>query len=191
MQNQDYEPKPVYSNENRPEHNQHPPRKRFGIVKSLLYTAAMYAMLTFPNLGCRSREVTLETHKTMTRDCQGWMSYAPIREKGYPLRKNILVVPNGGCLDNARDKEGNRYHFFMVQKGKSGEDDLGVKALLTDRDMMYRPRILFFLNRKKNRRVGIFVKQVEAVLQDSGGLATVIDNYEKSKTQSRGSSSSQ
>ena len=48
-----------------------------------------------------------------------------IVEAGIPASEHILIVKSCHCLDNAKDKSGNEYYFYMVDMLS------GLKALIT------------------------------------------------------------
>jgi len=52
-------------------------------------------------------------------------SFSPIVEIGIPASEHILIVKSCHCLDNAKDKSGNNYYFYMVDMHN------GLKALIT------------------------------------------------------------
>ncbi len=55
----------------------------------------------------------------------GNFSFSPIVEVGIPASEHILIVKSCHCLDNAEDKSGNEYYFYMVDMHN------GLKALIT------------------------------------------------------------
>ncbi len=52
-------------------------------------------------------------------------SFPPIVEIGIPANEHILIVKSCNCLDDAKDKSGNEYYFYMVDMHN------GLKALIT------------------------------------------------------------
>ena len=52
-------------------------------------------------------------------------SFPPIVEIGIPANEHILIVKSCHCLDDAKDKSGNEYYFYMVDMHN------GLKALIT------------------------------------------------------------
>jgi hypothetical protein len=56
----------------------------------------------------------------------GNFSFSPIVEVGIPASEHILIVKSCHCLDNAEDKSGNEYYFYMVDMHN------GLKALITE-----------------------------------------------------------
>ena len=56
---------------------------------------------------------------------QGDFKHSPIVEVGIPASEHILIVKNCDCLDNATDKKGREFYFYMVDQAN------GLKALIT------------------------------------------------------------
>ena len=55
----------------------------------------------------------------------GYFSFSPIVEAGIPASEHILIVKSCHYRDNAKDKSGNEYYFYMVDMHN------GLKALIT------------------------------------------------------------
>jgi hypothetical protein len=58
-------------------------------------------------------EVTSENFFDV-KSFHGSFSFSPIVERGIPASEHILIVKSCHCLDNAKDKSGNSYSFYMV-----------------------------------------------------------------------------
>ena len=54
----------------------------------------------------------------------GKYEYSQISEVGIPAGKHILIIKSSHCLDDATDKNGNTYFFYMV------DHVAGMKALI-------------------------------------------------------------
>jgi hypothetical protein len=68
-------------------------------------------------------ELTLKNFNTVKR-FHGQYEYSRITELGIPAGKHVLIIKNSHCLDNATDKNGNTYFFYMVDHA------IGMKALI-------------------------------------------------------------
>jgi hypothetical protein len=92
-----------------------------------------------------------------------------IVEVGIPAGKHILIVKNCQCLDDARDKNGNAYYFYMVDQIN------GLKALITEGDL----DPVGNLDTKTRK----FCNIVEREIQNDGGIKAIINKFKIKKKQ--------
>jgi hypothetical protein len=92
-----------------------------------------------------------------------------IVEVGIPAGKHILIVKSCQCLDDARDKNGNAYYFYMVDQIN------GLKALITDGDLDPVGNL-----DTKTRKL---CKIVEREIQNDGGIKAIINKFKNKRKQ--------
>ncbi len=101
-----------------------PVGKRNGILL-LLVAATLFALSGLSKTYADENiEVTSENFFDV-KSFHGNFSFSPIVEIGIPASEHILIVKSCHCLDNAKDKNGNHYYFYMVDMHN------GLKALIT------------------------------------------------------------
>ena len=101
-----------------------PVGKRIGILFLLVATTlSALSGLSKTHAG-ENIEVTSQNFFNV-KSYHGYFSFSPILEVGIPASEHILIVKSCHCLDNAEDKNGNEYYFYMVDKHN------GLKALIT------------------------------------------------------------
>ena len=101
-----------------------PVGKRNGIW-FLLVAATLFALSGLSKTYADENiEVTSENFFDV-KSFHGSFSFSPIVEIGIPASEHILIVKSCHCLDNAKDKSGNDYYFYMVDMHN------GLKALIT------------------------------------------------------------
>lgn len=93
----------------------------------------------------------------------GKFTYSRIAEVGIPAGTHILIVKSCHCLDDARDKNGNVYYFYMVDQIN------GLKALITEADL----NPVGGLDKKTRE----FFNIVEKEIQNDGGIEAVIKKF--------------
>ncbi len=95
--------------------------------------------------------------------------YSRIVEVGIPAGKHILIVKKCQCLDDARDKNGNAYYFYMVDQIN------GLKALITEGDL----DPVGNLDTKTRK----FCDIVEREIQNDGGIKVIINKFKNKRKQ--------
>jgi len=95
----------------------------------------------------------------------GYFSFSPVVEVGIPVSKHILIVKSCHCLDNAEDKNGNEYYFYMVDMHK------GLKALITE--TMLEPF------QKLDDKIKKFCDLVKIEIAKDGGIEKLIKKFKK------------
>jgi hypothetical protein len=99
--------------------------KRIGILL-LLVATTLTALFGLSNAYAGENiEVTSKNFFDI-KSFHGKFSFSPIVEVGIPVSEHILIVKSCHCLDNAKDKSGNEYYFYMVDMHN------GLKALITE-----------------------------------------------------------
>ncbi|MHC4458944.1 MAG: hypothetical protein ACYS0I_18035 [Planctomycetota bacterium] len=73
-------------------------------------------------------EVTLRNFYELN-GIYGKYKYSQMTEFGIPASEHILIIKSFHCLDNAMDKKGNEYYFYMVDRS------IGLKALITTAEL--------------------------------------------------------
>jgi hypothetical protein len=92
--------------------------KRIGILL-LLVATTLTALFGLSNAYAGENiEVTSKNFFDI-KSFHGKFSFSPIVEVGIPVSEHILIVKSCHCLDNAKDKSGNEYYFYMVDMHKA------------------------------------------------------------------------
>ncbi len=110
-------------------------------------------------------EITLRNFYDV-RTFYGNSEYSPIVEKGIPASKHILIVKSCHCLDDAKDKKGNVYYFYMVDRPN------GLKALISTKEL--------YPVEKFDEKTKKFVKLVKEEIRKDGGIEAIIKKFKKS-----------
>ena len=110
-------------------------------------------------------EVTLRNFYEI-KTYYGKYEYSPITEMGIPASEHILIIKSCHCLDNAVDKRGNKYYFYMVDRSR------GLKALITLAEL----DPVEGLDDKTNE----FHKAVKKEIIKDGGIDVLIEKFKKS-----------
>ena len=110
-------------------------------------------------------EITLRNFYDV-RTFYGNSEYSPIVEKGIPASKHMLIVKSCHCLDDAKDKKGNVYYFYMVDRPN------GLKALISTKEL--------YPVEKLDEKTKKFVELVKEEIRKDGGIEAIIKNFKKS-----------
>ena len=102
-----------------------PVGKRIGILFLLVATTLFALSGLSKTYAGENIEVTSKNFFDV-KSFHGNFSFSPIVEVGIPASEHILIVKSYHCLDNAKDKSGNEYYFYMVDMHN------GLKALITE-----------------------------------------------------------
>ena len=102
---------------------------------------------------------------------QGDIKYSPIVEKGIPAGKHILIVNNCECLDNAVDKKGSEFYFYMVDLPN------GLKALITATELEAVDKL--------DDKTREFLEVVTSEIKKDGGIEALIQKFSKPRRGSR------
>ncbi len=103
-----------------------PVGKRIGILFLLVATTLFALSGLSKTYAGENIEVTSKNFFDV-KSFHGNFSFSPIVEVGIPASEHILIVKKScHCLDNAKDKSGNEYYFYMVDMHN------GLKALITE-----------------------------------------------------------
>jgi hypothetical protein len=100
------------------------------------------------------------------RNHQGVLDYSPIKEDGIPASEHVLIIKSGHCRDDAKDKDGNVYYFYMVDRSKS------LKALVTEKALDPTTDL--------DEYIFEFVELVKEEMKKDGGPAAIIEKFKKS-----------
>ena len=96
---------------------------------------------------------------------QGDIKYSPIVEKGIPASEHILIVKNCRCLDNAVDKKGREFYFYMVDQPN------GLKALITSKELDAVDKL--------DDKTREFLEVVKSEIKKDGGIKALIKKFSK------------
>ena len=110
-------------------------------------------------------EITLRNFYDV-RTFYGDYEYSPVVEKGIPVSKHILIVKSCHCLDDAKDKKGNVFYFYMVDRPN------GLKALISTKEL--------YSVEKFDEKTNKFVKLVKEEIKKDGGIEAIIKKFKKS-----------
>ncbi len=99
-------------------------RKKIGILVLLAATALSPLFELAQADADENIKVTLKNFLDV-KSFHGKFSSSPVVEAGIPASEHILIVKSCNCLDNAKDKSGNEYYFYMVDHHNE------LKALIT------------------------------------------------------------
>lgn len=132
----------------------------------LFLAIAIYSLTVFsPIYAGENIEVTLSNFFDV-RTFYGGFKYFPIVEKGVPVSSHILIVKSCHCLDDARDKKGNEYYFYMVDRPN------GLKALISKKELSPIEKL--------DEKTKEFVQVVKEEIRKDGGIETIIKKFKKS-----------
>ncbi len=96
---------------------------------------------------------------------QGDFKYSPIVEMGIPAGEHILIVKNCECLDNAVDKKGREFYFYMVDQRN------GLKALITAKELDAVDKL--------DDKTREFLEVVRNEIKKDGGIEALIKKFSK------------
>ena len=102
---------------------------------------------------------------------QGDFKYSPIVEMGIPAGEHILIIKNCECLDNAVDKKGREFYFYMVDLPN------GLKALITASELDAVDRL--------DDKTREFLEVVRNEIKKDGGIDALIKKFSKPRRGSR------
>ena len=92
--------------------------------------------------------------------------YSKVKEVGIPVNEHILIIKSCHCLDNATDKNGNEYYFYMVDRPK------GLKALISAAQLIPVEKL--------DDKTWEFYELVKKEIKKDGGIKAIIDKFKKS-----------
>jgi hypothetical protein len=99
--------------------------RRIGRIFGLIFGMVIYSLTPItPVYSGEHIEVTLRNFYEVSGN-YGKYKYSQMTEIGIPASEHILIIKSFHCLDNAVDKKGNEYYFYMVDRS------IGLKALIT------------------------------------------------------------
>jgi hypothetical protein len=110
-------------------------------------------------------EITLRTFFNAGTS-NGNYKYSPVVEKGIPVSKHILIVKSCHFLDDAKDKKGNVFYFYMVDRPHR------LKALISTKEL--------YPVEKFDEKTKKFVKLVKEEIRKDGGIEAIIKKFKKS-----------
>lgn len=140
-------------------------RKENRVLLSTMGVALYFlAIITLAYAG-ESIEITLRNFLDV-RPFNGNYEYSDIKEVGIPVGKHILIVRSCHCLDNATDKKGNHYYFYMVDRPNR------LKALITATEL----NPVGELDEKTRE----FYELVKQEIKRDGGIEALIEKFRKS-----------
>ena len=96
---------------------------------------------------------------------QGDFKPSPIVEVGIPASEHILIVKNCDCLDNAVDKKGREFYFYMVDQAN------GLKALITATELNAVVKV--------DDKTREFLEVVKKEIKKDGGIEALIKKFSK------------
>ena len=102
---------------------------------------------------------------------EGDFKYSPMVEMGIPAGEHILIVKNCECLDNAVDKKGNEFYFYMVDLPN------GLKALITATELEAVDKL--------DDKTREFLEVVTSEIKKDGGIEALIQKFSKPRRGSR------
>ena len=103
-------------------------RTPVGKRNGILFLLVAVTLFTLPGLSKTYADENIEVTSENFFDVKsfhGNFLFSPIVEVGIAASEHILIVKSCHCLDNAKDKSGNEYYFYMVDMHN------GLKALIT------------------------------------------------------------
>ena len=99
------------------------------------------------------------------RTFHGDFKHSPIVEVGIPASEHILIVKNCDCLDNATDKKGREFYFYMVDQAN------GLKALITATELDAVDKL--------DDKTREFLEVVKNEILKDGGIEVLIKKFSK------------
>ncbi len=96
---------------------------------------------------------------------QGDFKPSPIVEVGIPASEHILIVKKCDCLDNAVDKKGREFYFYMVDQAN------GMKALITATELDAVDKL--------DDKTREFLEVVKNEILKDGGIEVLIKKFNK------------
>ncbi len=99
------------------------------------------------------------------RTFQGDFNHSPIVEVGIPASEHILIVKNCDCIDNAVDKKGRKFYFYMVDQAN------GLKALITATELDAVDKL--------DDKTREFLEVVKNEILKDGGIEVLIKKFSK------------
>ena len=96
---------------------------------------------------------------------QGDFKPSRIVEVGIPASEHILIVKNCDCLDNAVDKKGRKFYFYMVDQAN------GLKALITVTELDAVDKL--------DDKTREFLEVVKNEILKDGGIEVLIKKFSK------------
>jgi hypothetical protein len=94
-------------------------------ILGLIFGMVIYSLVPItPVYAGEYIEVTLRNFYEISSN-YGKYKYSQMTEIGIPASEHILIIKSLHCLDNAVDKKGNEYYYYMVDRS------IGLKALIT------------------------------------------------------------
>ena len=105
------------------------------------------------------------------RNFHGRLQYSSIVEKGIPASEHILIVTSCHCLDDATDKRGNAYYFYMVDRPN------GLKALITETQLNPAEKL--------DEKIRDFLRVVKEEVRKDGGTKSLIEKFKRGTRRKR------
>lgn len=137
-------------------------RKRIGILFLLVATTLSALSGLSKTYADENIEVTSENFFEV-KSFNGNFVFSPIVEVGIAASEHILIVKSCHCLDNAKDKNGNSYYFYMVDMHNE------FKALISE------SKIKPF--QKLDDKIKEFCEMVKIEIAKDGGIEKLIKKF--------------
>jgi hypothetical protein len=142
--------------------------RRIGRIFGLIFGMVIYSLTPItPVYSGEHIEVTLRNFYEVSGN-YGKYKYSQMTEIGIPASEHILIIKSFHCLDNAVDKKGNEYYFYMVDRS------IGLKALITIAELDPAEGL--------DDKTKEFHEVVKKEIIKDGGIDALIEKFKKSPT---------